>query len=46
MTHPRTARRSRRHQPGLGIDWDWQALERTIVHRNSHGAAPALKAGA
>ena len=33
-------------QPGLGIDWDWQALERTIVHRKSHGAAPSLKAGA
>jgi len=33
-------------QPGLGIDWDWEALEKTIVHRKSHGAAPALKAGA
>lgn len=32
--------------PGLGIDWDWDALERTIVHRKSHGAAPGLKAGA
>ena len=33
-------------KPGLGIDWDWDALERSIVHRRSHGAAPALKAGA
>lgn len=32
--------------PGLGIDWDWDALEKTIVHRQSHGTAPALKAGA
>lgn len=30
--------------PGLGIAWDWPALERTIVHRTSHGAAPALGA--
>jgi L-alanine-DL-glutamate epimerase-like enolase superfamily enzyme len=31
--------------PGLGIDWDWAALERTIVHRSAHGVAPALAAG-
>ncbi|CEJ12232.1 Mandelate racemase [bacterium YEK0313] len=28
--------------PGLGIDWDFAALERLIVHRSSHGAAPGL----
>jgi L-alanine-DL-glutamate epimerase-like enolase superfamily enzyme len=33
-------------KPGLGIDWNWESLERSIVHRRSHGAAPALKAGA
>jgi L-alanine-DL-glutamate epimerase-like enolase superfamily enzyme len=33
-------------KPGLGIDWNWEALERSIVHRRSHGAAPALKTGA
>jgi len=32
-------------KPGLGIDWDWEALERSIVHRRSHGASPTLKAG-
>lgn len=32
--------------PGLGIDWDWEALEKTIVHRKSHGTAPGLVAGA
>jgi L-alanine-DL-glutamate epimerase-like enolase superfamily enzyme len=25
--------------PGLGIDWDWKALERSIVHRRSHGVS-------
>src|SRR6201995_1997371 len=30
-------------KPGLGIDWDWTALEPSIFHRRSHGAAPALK---
>jgi L-alanine-DL-glutamate epimerase-like enolase superfamily enzyme len=33
-------------KPGLGIDWDWEALDKTIVHRKSHGTAPGLKAGA
>jgi len=23
--------------PGLGIDWDWQALEKQVVHRSRHG---------
>jgi L-alanine-DL-glutamate epimerase-like enolase superfamily enzyme len=32
-------------KPGLGIDWDWEALERSIVHRRSHGVSPTLKAG-
>ena len=32
--------------PGLGIDWDWKALERSIVHRRSHGVAPAVSTGA
>lgn len=31
--------------PGLGIDWDWVALERSIVHRRSHGASPSMTAG-
>jgi L-alanine-DL-glutamate epimerase-like enolase superfamily enzyme len=30
--------------PGLGIDWDWKALERSIVHRHSHCVSPALTA--
>lgn len=24
-------------QPGLGIEWDWDALDRVIVHRSQHG---------
>jgi L-alanine-DL-glutamate epimerase-like enolase superfamily enzyme len=33
-------------EAGLGIAWDWDALERHVVHRKSHGAAPAkLTAG-
>jgi L-alanine-DL-glutamate epimerase-like enolase superfamily enzyme len=31
-------------KPGLGIDWDWAALDRSVVHRTQHGAAPSLKA--
>ncbi|OWJ68199.1 mandelate racemase/muconate lactonizing enzyme family protein [Inquilinus limosus] len=23
-------------KPGLGIEWDWEALDRVIVHRNRH----------
>jgi L-alanine-DL-glutamate epimerase-like enolase superfamily enzyme len=26
-------------EPGLGIDWDWQALDKHVVHRNRHGQA-------
>ncbi|MBP0597036.1 mandelate racemase/muconate lactonizing enzyme family protein [Herbaspirillum sp. LeCh32-8] len=29
--------------PGLGIDWDWEALERAVVHRQAHGAMPPLR---
>lgn len=28
--------------PGLGIDWDFAALERLVVHRSSHGVSPSL----
>lgn len=28
--------------PGLGIDWDWDALQQHIVHRQAHGPVPAL----
>ena len=31
--------------PGLGIDWDFAALERSIVHRASHGAASGRVSG-
>ena len=24
-------------KPGLGIEWDWEALDRVIVHRSRHG---------
>lgn len=24
-------------KPGLGIEWDWQALDRLVVHRSRHG---------
>ena len=34
------------HKPVLGIDWDWEALVRTIVYRSRHGRTPAMKAGA
>lgn len=30
--------------PGLGIDWDWSALERAVVHRRHHGTAPPAMA--
>jgi L-alanine-DL-glutamate epimerase-like enolase superfamily enzyme len=33
-------------KPGLGIDWDWEALARSVIHRRSHGITPDLKAGA
>ena len=23
-------------EPGLGIDWDWERLERHVVHRQQH----------
>ena len=29
-------------KPGLGIDWDWKALERSIVHRRGHGVSRPL----
>jgi L-alanine-DL-glutamate epimerase-like enolase superfamily enzyme len=25
-------------EPGLGIDWDWKALEKHVVHRSQHGS--------
>jgi L-alanine-DL-glutamate epimerase-like enolase superfamily enzyme len=31
--------------PGLGIDWDWAALDRSIVHRSAHGTAPHMTVG-
>jgi L-alanine-DL-glutamate epimerase-like enolase superfamily enzyme len=24
-------------EPGLGIDWDWSALDKLVVHRKAHG---------
>jgi L-alanine-DL-glutamate epimerase-like enolase superfamily enzyme len=24
-------------EPGLGIDWDWSALDKLAVHRKAHG---------
>ena len=24
-------------EPGLGIDWDWSALDKMVVHRKAHG---------
>ena len=24
-------------EPGLGIDWDWPALDKQVVHRSRHG---------
>jgi L-alanine-DL-glutamate epimerase-like enolase superfamily enzyme len=26
-------------EPGLGIDWDWKALDKQVVHRSRHGQA-------
>ena len=31
--------------PGIGIDWDWAALDRSIVHRSAHGTAPHMTVG-
>jgi L-alanine-DL-glutamate epimerase-like enolase superfamily enzyme len=25
-------------EPGLGIDWDWKALDKHVVHRSQHGS--------